>query len=196
MMYEFENKYPLCAEEYSYLLRQALGTLSTTRQTNYYFDTPDLCFHRRGITCRIREKGGKYIATIKEHYENGGNLERSEIAFGEWDTRFFYGLGVSLCGTLHTTRSVIYKDDYCTVMLDKNSYLDVIDYEMEVEYVPGHQSDCEHAVVRIAEHLTKFFAEDTLSDFLARRKEAKSKSARFFERLTEMQGGDLHDFHT
>lgn len=194
-MYEFENKYPLCAEEYAYLLRQVLKTVSTARQTNYYFDTPDLLFHRRGITCRIREKNGKYIATIKEHHEDGGNLERSENVLDERDTRFFFGLGVSLCGSLHTVRSVVYKDDFCTVMLDKNSYLDLIDYEMEVEYVPGHEDDCEQVVNEIAEHLSKFFSVDTPAHFLARRKEAKSKSARFFERLIEMKGGDLHALH-
>ncbi len=192
-MYEFENKYPLSAEEYTYLLHQVFDNSSAIHQTNYYFDTPELVFHRRGITCRIREKDGKYVATIKEHHGDGGNLERSEAAFGEWDTRFFHGLGVSLCGSLHTVRSIVYKDDFCTVMLDKNSYLDAVDYEMEVEYVPGHKSDCERVVARIAEHLAKFFAPNTPLDFLARGESAKSKSARFFERLTELQGGESHD---
>lgn len=179
-MLELEKKLLLTQEEYAYLLSEAKNA-STAIQTNYYFDTDDHLMDQRGITCRIREKEGKYIATIKEHQENGISVERSEQAFGEWDTHFFDGLGVSLIGMLTTWRTTLFKDARCEIVLDKNDYLGVEDYELEAEYAPGEEACADALLSTISERLSTVFS--PLIPLPARCGEGESKSRRFFNCL-------------
>lgn len=186
-MFEYEKKFLLSGNEYAYLQKEVPAS-STVRQTNYYFDTKELLLNRRGITCRIREKGGKYLATIKEHGPSGGSLERSEEAFGEWDTRFFDGLGVSLMGVLTTDRMTLFKDARCEIVLDKNTYLGTTDYELEAEYLPEAEAYADALLSVIATRLSLGFAGLTPAAFLERCGEGESKSRRFFDRLLQRRG--------
>ena len=61
-MLEYEKKVMLTKDEYAVLSAQCRGMRVET-QTNYYFDTDDFCMNRKGITCRIRAKNGKYKTT-------------------------------------------------------------------------------------------------------------------------------------
>ena len=186
-MLEFEKKFLLSRSEYAHLLKEAPAS-ATVRQTNYYFDTEELLLDRRGITCRIREKDGKYLATIKEHSASGGSLERSEYAFGEWDTHFFDGLGVSLMGALITDRTTLFKDARCEIVLDKNTYLGTTDYELEAEYLPNEEAYADALLSAIATRISLGFAGLTPAAFLARCGKGRSKSRRFFDRLAERKG--------
>ena len=183
-MLELEKKLLLTQEEYAYLLNEA-PKISAVKQTNYYFDTADYLMDKCGITCRIREKDGKYIATIKEHRETGISVERSEQALGEWETHFFDGLGVSLLGMLTTWRTTLLKDARCEIVLDKNNYLGVEDYELEVEYAPGEEAYADALLSSIMQKLSAFF--HPLIPLSARGGVGKSKSRRFLTHLKELK---------
>ena len=134
-MLEFEKKILLNEEEFSFLL-SSIPVLSTVVQENFYYDTDDLSMDKSGITCRIRKSGKKYVATIKKHCFGNLNCskETSIVAKNENDLTLFEGMNVKLAGTLSTERTFLFCNDKIRVMIDKNSYLNVVDYELEIEY--------------------------------------------------------------
>ena len=99
-MTEFEKKMLLSEEAYRVLLTWAGTSAKTVMQTNYYYDTQDGAFFKKGITCRIREKNTKYVATIKVHKGNDTSEEYLKDVKNAFDTTLFAGLGVSFQGCL------------------------------------------------------------------------------------------------
>lgn len=185
-MTEFEKKMLLTQDEYDYLMEtfvydSPLAPKPIVKQINYYFDTDDLSMHRQNTTCRIRFKDGEYSGTMKIHSAEGeGSKEIPiEVRNGLYDNSFT-GMGLKLLGALTTYRCVILKDLHLEAVLDKNEYLDTVDYELEIEYSPEHTKDA-LATYRV------------FLDLLARRKSilayeerrsckltVPSKSSRFF----------------
>ena len=138
-MTEFEKKVLLTDEAYWVLKTWAGLSAKTFVQTNYYYDTDDGAFHNRGITCRIREKNATYVATIKEHKGNEKSEENSKEVKNAFDTTLFADLGVSFQGSLKTTRTILCRDTGVIALLDKNEYLDTVDYELEIEYLEEYE---------------------------------------------------------
>lgn len=186
VMLEFEKKVLLSPQEYDIILK--IKQLSPVQvQINYYFDTDDFSMDKRGITCRIRERNGKFKTTIKNHnlkYLDCG-LEEDIIEKAEFDPAPFKSRGLKYQGQLLTERRILLKDDYCEVVLDRNDYLGYTDYELEIEYSEG----CEIIAQIILEYTAKSLINagilKDVEELLIRARNPKSKSQRFFERKME-----------
>ncbi len=180
-MTEREKKHLLTEEQYRVLLERFGQGKPVFEQVNYYFDTDDLAMNRRSITCRIRLKNGRYKGTIKRHRTGTDHSTETEIEVRDGiRENAFVDMGLHLKGQLVTERHVIQKDAYCEVVLDKNDYLGITDYELEVEYLPGGETAAGETIRAIAEVLQ-------CGTHVKRgsRDSAKSKSERFFRKLLE-----------
>ena len=187
-MNEFEKKFILTEQEYVALCHSLPG--KTFVQTNYYYDTDDLFYHKRGITCRIRHKGNRYKATVKTHkYGKDSSAERSVWAKNGFDFTAFSGMNVHFQGVLSTKRKNVSLPDGILISLDQNSFLGIVDYELEIEYDPKKKGSCQRALFFIAQILSPNESVALLQDFKQRNKIKKSKSVRFFERKKQMKEG-------
>ena len=90
-MFEFEKKILLTKTEYDYLRSDERFSKRPSLQKNYYYDTEKYELNELGITCRIRERNGKYKATLKAHQPDIENfsIETSGEAENERDLSFF-----------------------------------------------------------------------------------------------------------
>ncbi len=182
-MNEFEKKLLLTQREYD-ILNSLSGKYSEPfTQVNYYFDTDDFSMNKKGITCRIRLKDGTYTPTIKKHNNKliycslESNLEKKQ----RLDTEAFTFLGASLQGDLITERTILYKDSCFEIVIDRNSYLGVTDYELEVEYVEEYHNWIDRLVKATLVRLYPDKIELIMSILSRLGVDTKSKSARFFE---------------
>ena len=183
-MLEYEKKIMLTADEYLTTVKLMCQYVPAQTQTNYYFDTDDLSMNKNGITCRIRAKDGKYSATIKYHDTEHPDcsVEEDLVEKTEYDPNIFNALGLHYQGELVTDRIVLHRDSDCEMVIDRNTYLDYTDFELEVEYCKESEHRAQLLLEGIAEALV---AEEVLTDmnaFLARTGQSKSKSQRFFQR--------------
>lgn len=183
-MLEYEKKILLTAEEYFTLLRLKDKKQSPTIQTNYYYDSDDYKMNMQGITCRVREKDKKYKATIKAHKQANKecSIEKTKDALSEHDDRLFSGMHLKLQGSLTTERIILYSNNGCEVVLDKNTYLGMTDYELEVEYLPEYE---DHATELIYRYIS-FLYPLKLCMLILSQRVSKSKSERFFERKQKL----------
>ena len=183
IMLEYEKKVLLTRDEYAVLADQCRG-LSVLFQTNYYFDTDDLYMNRKGITCRVRTKNGRYKTTIKKHEKDSLNCSVEEDLYeGEkLNSNVFKALGMHLQGGLTTTRIILHKDAFCEVVLDRNTYLGCDDFEIEVEYSKNCEDRATAHLKGAAERLVAAMLIDSVENFMLRVGESKSKSERFFDR--------------
>ncbi len=193
-MREYEKKLSVTAEEYTYLWHRMIHStvpVVVSRQVNYYYDTDDLAMNRRGITCRIREKGGMYIATVKEHGCGRAecSVETSQDLGSEYNDTVFTEKGLTLKGELVTQRMRLFIGHDIEAVIDKNSYLDTVDYEIEIEYEPKAEKRADKVMRELIDTLAACFGEITYADLIERQQGNKSKSARFFDRLTDMERG-------
>ena len=144
MMYtslEIEFKSKLTKDQYETLLKKYGLEDKVFKQTNYYFDTPDHKLINNHIILRIREKSYNIKLTSKTKQEIG-TLEKHIVL--EHDNAYKMikeGFDASLIGinekviniaSLTTYRAkTTYKNG--TIFLDKNTYFDTTDYEIEFE---------------------------------------------------------------
>ena len=189
-MLEREKKIMLSEQEYNILVAKN-NNVPVTTQRNYYFDTDDLMFNRKGITCRIREINGKYLSTVKNHSMHDGHvsLEENLQQSKEFNPQLFHALGLYEQGVLITNRRILYKDYSCEIALDRNSYLGHTDFEIEVEYAQGCESKAIYLLNNIAEELLFWHLIKDRYEFMKRvsNGRAKSKSERFFERKNALK---------
>ena len=129
-MLEFEKKLFLSKEEYTKLLQQKNEGSVTIVQKNHYYDSDTFEMNRLGITCRIREKNGKYKATIKAHQskESECSIETSKAVLNENDDSLFKNLNIKYQGSLITHRTILYSKNGIKVVLDENTYLVFIEF--------------------------------------------------------------------
>lgn len=188
-MLEYEKKVMLTKDEYAVLSARCRGMRVET-QTNYYFDTDDFCMNRKGITCRIRAKNGKYKTTIKNHCteEPSCSIEVHLYESTELNPQIFEALGLRLQGELITSRIIMCKDSFCEMVLDQNTYLGQTDFEIESEYT----GECEAIALEYLKNIAQFLVAakiiDSTEEYLCRIGKGKSKSERFFERK-QSEGG-------
>jgi len=185
-MIEFEKKALLTAEEYAFIKKHCYPACEAMTQTNYYYDTDDFELNRQGITCRIREKCGGFVATIKDHQSDGCSIETSKNATGRYDTSFFEGMGIDFQGSLTTVRATFVTCDGIFVMLDENRYLDTTDYEIEYEYQAGQYEIVFYEIKELAEMLKHHNLIESTEDFITRFENGLSKSCRFYQRKVEL----------
>ena len=189
-MLEFEKKLYITKKEYYLLLANKDIKTETIKQTNYYYDTESFEMNKRGITCRIRAKNGIYKATVKKHNftEKDCSIEKTIEVSSVFDDGFFINKGLKFCGCLTTERTVIHSDDYCQLVIDKNSYLNTIDYELEIEYKSAYETSAISVLKRYVMIMNLKKDRTFFSEIIERIENSKSKSQRFFERLLSFKG--------
>lgn len=118
---------------------------------------------------------------MKSHGIEGSNcsLEEDLSEKTYLDTEVFSSRGLHLQGELVTERVVLFKDKVCEIVLDRNSYLGIVDYELEIEYLEGRESSADRMFDEIAKSVVLF--ENLSGDMEISRMHGKSKSERFFE---------------
>lgn len=138
---EIEFKSELTKQEYENLINKIGIENKSLVQTNYYFDTENYDLLNNKIVLRIRRKDNSVKLTAKIKQEVG-TLERHVIIDDEKANEMIEkGFNASLIGLdfnvinfakLTTERIKIpYKSGM--LFFDKNSYYDVLDYEVEFE---------------------------------------------------------------
>lgn len=184
-MIEREIKVMLTEKEYIKLVTEMCKYDKPLVQINYYFDTDDLTLNKKGITCRVRYKDGSYIATVKKHSTNNPNLstEQNLGESREYNPDVFNAFGLLCHGGLITERHTLYKNDSCEMVLDRNTYLEKTDFELEIEYIDGFKDKAEKCLCDIAELLGCNKDRAKYDEFFARVPKGKTKSERFFEEL-------------
>lgn len=201
-MTELEKKLLLSKDEYDYLMarlgyKRPLVQKPITKHINYYFDTDDLSMNQQNITCRIRLKDGKHTGTMKQHSIDSDHSTETDISVRKGlEDNTFIDMGLTLQGSLTTHRCIIWKSAYCSAMLDKNEYLGHTDYELEIEYSPGHEEDaCKvlKFINNMLEYLNHLINRD--KSYLPLSK-APCKSNRFFKRKTLVDAMDTNEEST
>lgn len=184
-MLEYEKKVLLTAEEYDSIMKLLGEYASVESQTNYYFDTDDLSMNKKGTTCRIRAKNGKFKATMKRHNTSSPDcsMEADLVEKTEFDPQIFKVFGLHYQGELVTERVVLHKDNVCEMVLDRNVYLGYTDFELEVEYCKGSERRAQMLIENIANHLISVKLLTEMDEFVSRIGRDGCKSQRFFERL-------------
>lgn len=188
-MVEYEKKIMLTADEYLLIVMLMCKCAPIETQTNYYFDNDDLSMNKKGITCRIRAKDGKYKATVKNHNTEHPDCS-IEVDLSEktaFDPQIFNVLGLHHQGELVTERIVMHRDYSCEMVLDQNFYLGHTDFELEVEYCKESEHRAQTLIKNIAEHLVTTEHLKDIDEFLSRVGQGGSKSQRFFERLKNLK---------
>ncbi len=184
-MLECEKKILLNKDEYYAIITLMHTHDPAMRQINYYFDTDDFSLNKKGITCRIRAKDGKFKTTVKVHdvQDSDQSIELELFEKTELDLNSLKFLGLRHKGELITERIIAHKDSYCEIVLDRNTYLGHSDYELEAEYRKEYEEHVQGVLREIAESLVVIGILIDKNMFLARVGKAKPKSQRFFKRL-------------
>lgn len=183
-MLEYEKKILLTAKEYETIVSKFCKQLQSKQQINYYFDTDYLDMNKKGITCRIRLKDGVYTTTVKRHHFKDQDCSFEEIISEktEFDAEYFKKLNLKLQGELITERTILYKDSLCEAVIDRNTYLDHTDFELEIEYSKNNNEKALMILTNVARTLEADKLLSNAEEFLNLVGQNKSKSQRFFER--------------
>lgn len=180
-MLEFEKKLMLTAPEYRSLMKLRDADAEKICQTNYYYDSDGFDMNALGITCRIREKNGRFEASLKAHQGHGCSVEKTVSAADRNDDALFRELNISCKGSLETVRTVLLKGDGIEVTADRNTYLGHVDYELEIEFEPSKEKRAEFMLKLIGEYLCRGKSDEEKAEFFRRQAVCRSKSERFFE---------------
>jgi len=188
-MLEFEKKVMLTEEEYNCLMKLKDIFVDSFVQANYYYDSDDYEMNAMGITCRIREKDGVYQATIKAHQskESECSRENSQTVLSEYDDSLFRNMDLKMQGFLITYRCIMFSHAGVEIVIDKNSYLGITDYELEIEYAVEKKQQAESLLGGIAQTLSARLCGINVDKFYESSENTKSKSERFFELKQKMQ---------
>lgn len=148
-MLEYEFKVLLTKEKYENLSRSFKWS-KTFKQVNYYYSDKNGISITNNITIRIRKIKNEYFLQVKEPVKKENALsvkkEKECIVDGVYDiipTEILNKLlvmdlkEVALVGELETERKVNNEYEKTEIVLDKNTYLGIVDYELEVEYQSG-----------------------------------------------------------
>ena len=190
---EIEYKTLLSLSEFDKLGKR-FSHITPVRQTNHYFDTPDLKLRGNKLSLRIRTFDDAAEMTLKIP-QKVGNLEHnialtSEEAYAILATKslpqndltiqsildLLKGYAIDLAaihvlGSLTTTRRE-YETNIGLMALDKNEYSGKLDYELELEVTdaPSGQKNFNH------------FLKDNQIEY----RYARSKVVRFLESIGKM----------
>lgn len=146
-------------------------------QINYYYDTVENLFNKAKTTVRVRQKEDQLKLQVKKHSLSKENMFVSEEYNSEISNitptinMFNFNEPLVLKGVLVTNRTVYSFGINSMICLDVNMYLGDCDYEVELEF-----SDEDLGLAK--KILNNFGLKDGIS---------KCKSARFFERLCDME---------
>ncbi len=182
-MFEFEKKIMLTEQEYNLLTTYKVKNTQSKIQTNYYFDTDDFDMNKKGVTCRVRSENGKFKSTIKSHVgvNSDCSIEKDTAFKDEFDPSAFGNMGLHMQGALITERMILYKNDCCEMVLDRNIYLGMSDFELEVEYTENNEDMALQLINVVAKGLVDADLISSKEELLMRIGKSKCKSQRFFD---------------
>ena len=187
---EHEKKILLSLPEYNALFQALSDKGFIVTQINHYYDTPNLDGNTNGITYRIREKNGKFTATVKSHRIWGvdGSIEISGNVSSPFDTSFFAVSDLSYQGYMTTERLTFCPCEGIKLALDKNSYLHFIDYELEIEYSKNAEDEVAKVLCGILNILHANNIRASFSNIVCRLNMGPTKSERFCAKQTQLKG--------
>ncbi len=181
-MIEKEIKAIITEEQY-----KAISTLypwgSTKPQINHYYTDENGELKKQGITFRIRTIDEKHIVQVKKHLNRESVLQISEEkefpidslpdSFSSDEIKGMTDLAVAVnhIGDLTTLRSSYSYCEGVEICLDKNSFLDRVDYEIEIEYTSSIPDSLLNELLQIGVSFDK---------------KASGKYSRFVTRLKEI----------
>ena len=170
---EFETRLMIEEEQYFFIVTYYLNLYPNKhflQNVNYYYDTDELFLRNQHMTLRVRIINEvKSELTLKIKGNNGDEevtdgltpkemdmlLNQNVFPYGEVRNRLMllpYSLDkYHLIATLFNRRLEIEFDDY-TLVVDKNTYGNVIDYNIEIE----SKISIEHAKEVLKEYIAKF----------------------------------------
>ena len=153
----------------------------TYTQINYYYSDNEFLLEQKKICSRVRVINGEYKLQIKMPVYNNTSLHIKDEYEEKIDELPHYISSSKLnaitkmsfdeaykVGTLTTERRVKSYKDGITICLDKNSYLGIIDYELEIEFEDN-----------VDEHLLNLLKKNEINF----ENTAKGKYSRFMKRL-------------
>ena len=135
---EFERKQLLTKETYENNMKELLNVThgESFIQVNYYYDTATFDMYKKNQTVRVRLKDNELTVECKspKSYVNGTriceekakplNMLPKSIMIQQFELFFI--------GCMTTQRTNFLMNDYL-ISLDKNYYLGIVDYEIEIE---------------------------------------------------------------
>ncbi len=170
---EYETRLMLSEEQYFFIVTYYMNIQPNKhflQNANHYFDTDDLFLRNKHMTLRVRIINDvKSELTLKIKGENGDDeitdgltpkeqellLEQNIFPYGQVRNRLML-LPYSLdkyhkIASLYNRRLEIEQEDH-TLVIDKNSYGDIVDYNLEIESKIG----IEHAKDMLRMYADKF----------------------------------------
>ena len=172
--YEHEVKMLLTRMEYEQII-QVFEKLPCKDifQTNYYYDTNNQMLRKQNTTMRIRKKENRLKGTLKQHCENDcSSLEMDFYVDLVPETMLYNSEILRMMGKLYTERKEFFLSDSMQIVLDRNEYLNYVDYELEIECTKDSVDNAK-AIIIIIRDLLKINTNI----------QSISKSERFFRRL-------------
>lgn len=190
---EIEFKNVLTKEQYDFLLKEFnVNDIMIVRQTNHYFDTPQMALKSLSSGLRIRETNDKIVCTLKEKASENIHIETTDVLTKEQAELMLAGLNffaprvkerliqlnisieqLHVFGTLTTDRVELdYKGG--TIVFDHSFYLQRDDYE--VEYETSNEIE------------GKKIFDDFLNEYQIEKQIADKKIARFMKALKDKKG--------
>ena len=177
---EFEKKIQLTETAYRKWI-ELFKHLPAERftQINYYYDTENELFRKQKTTCRIRQIGNYLKGTKKTHVMKENSMHSIEQSFTVNDFQECFVIDnekVFLKGQMTTERTIIPIFPDINLMIDRNIYLGTVDYELELEFSPEHETEAD-GMMKLIDSITN------IHEFSP----SLSKSERFFERLHQIR---------
>ncbi len=149
-MIESEYKYRLNMNHYDIILGKLTDKYVPKRniQINYYYDNKDFELNKTNVTLRVRQIDETLKLEIKlPLYNNGAIKVKKEMSRplcelpskfnfskDEWHSILPENTDFLLVGEMITERIRFFEENGIEIDLDKNYYLGLIDYELEIEF--------------------------------------------------------------
>lgn len=176
-MAKFKKRILLTEKEYQNLIKQFSSTAKTeTLEKYHYYDTADYELSEKGTVCQITEKDDLFVASIKTRSSNN-EIENVQNVYSEKDNSLFYKFNALYQGVLTIQRILLFVNNDYKVYIDKNEFLEIIDYELEIDYYDLNEISIKPPLTLLANALDLDY-----EDLFLRGNFAKNKSTRFFER--------------
>lgn len=145
-----ENEYKILINETKFTnLLERLKMDEYIEQINYYYDTSNYSFYHQGLTFRIRDLLNRKVLQVKypnisgtdfsSRIEKEFTIDEIPLEITKYDTcKYISDMvinnDIKLLGSLKTYRWLKRLENNILLYLDKNIYLGILDYEVELEF--------------------------------------------------------------